>query len=470
MRKISKLNGLILIIVYLILMYMIYNLNLLPVRYFLIIGGVLSLFVLLFVFKLTRRRTGFISRIAFNILSIIFIILSIYGMTYINATNNFLTGMVAKNFETVTYDLIYNSNSSYTHVGDMYDKEVGYLSTDSDYKLVKYKVRSDVKYKEKKYTNAEEFEQAIENGEVSGVIMKDSYYEILKEEYTELEENTKVIKQYKIIVKKKNTKEKKKNTSKEPFLVYISGIDTYGSITNVSRSDVNILAAVNPNDGKILLVSIPRDYYVQLHGTTGSKDKLTHAGIYGIDTSMDTINDLLDTDIDYFVRINFSTLTTVVDLVDGVDVYSDMNVTTTGSPSYTFTEGVNHMSGEEALAFARERHAYSTGDRHRGENQQAIITALIKKLSDKKYVTKYKNILSSLDGSFETSMRYEEMTELFKMQLTKKTNWRVESISLDGTGTLAETYSMGSRKLYVMIPDESTIATAKEKLNSYLGE
>ena len=128
------------------------------------------------------------------------------------------------------------------------------------------------------------------------------------------------------------------------------------------------------------------------------------------------------------------------------------------------------MSGEEALAFARERHAYSTGDRHRGENQQAIITALIKKLSDKKYVTKYKNILSSLDGSFETSMRYEEMTELFKMQLTKKTNWRVESISLDGTGTLAETYSMGSRKLYVMIPDESTIATAKEKLNSYLGE
>ena len=218
----------------------------------------------------------------------------------------------------------------------------------------------------------------------------------------------------------------------------------------------------------MLLVSIPRDYYVQLHGTTGLKDKLTHAGIYSIDMSMNTINDLLNTKIDYFVRINFSTLTKSIDLLDGVDVYSDKTFVPYTNKNITINEGVNHMNGEMALAFARERYSYSTGDRHRGQNQQAIITAMIKKLTSAGYVTKYKDILESLDGSFETSMRYEEMTELFKAQIEKRIDWNVESISLDGTGSMEPTYSMGNRRLYVMVPNQATINNAKEKLNEYL--
>lgn len=470
MKKISKLNGLILTIVFLVLMFMIYQLNLLPVRYFLIIGGILLLFVLLFDFKLIRKKTGFISRIIFNLFSIGLIVLCIYLMTYINATNNFLKGVVADNFEEVTYDVITNANGSLSRMGDLYQREMGYLKSDKNYSLVKFKIRQDVKYKEKKYDSVDLFEQAIETGHVDSVVMEDSYYKMLQEEYSDLENNTQIIKQYKIIVKKEKEKKKKKSTSQEAFLVYISGIDTYGNISSVSRSDVNILAAVNPSRQKILLVSIPRDYYVKLHNTTGIKDKLTHSGIYGIDTSMETINDLLDTKIDYFIRLNFSTLTKSIDLLDGVDVYSDKTFTPSANKKITITEGMNHMDGETALAFARERHAYSTGDRHRGENQQAIMTAMIKKMTTPVYITKYKDILTSLDGTFETSMRYEEMTELFKMQIAKKIDWNIESISLDGRGSMAPTYSMGSRNLYVMIPDEETINQAKIKIKEYLEE
>ena len=466
MKKISKLNGLILIGVFLVLMYMIYNLNILPFRYFLIIGGILLLFVLLFVFKLVRDKTGFISRILFNILSIVFIAGQIYLMTYINATKDFMNSLVAKNFEEVTYDVVVNSNGSMDHMGDLYNKEVGYLESDKNYKLVKFKIRQDVKYKEKKYKEVDNFVEDITMGNVNGVIVEDSYYSLLKEEDADLSLNTKIIKQYKIIVKKGN-KKKVKSTSTEPFLIYISGIDTYGQISSVSRSDVNILAAINPKTGKILLVSIPRDYYVQLHNTTGIKDKLTHAGIYGIDTSMETINDLLDTKIDYFIRLNFSTLTKSIDLIDGVDVYSDKDLQL---GKIKINQGMNHMDGETALAFARERKSYATGDRHRGENQQAIITAMIKKMTSKEYITKYKDILTSLEGTFETSMTYDEMTDIFKMQISKRIDWQIESISLDGTGSMQPTYSMGSRNLYVMVPDEATVNNAKDKLNEYLEE
>ncbi len=466
MKFISKLNGLILIIVSLILIYMVYSLNLVPFKYFIIIGSIVLLFVLLIFFKLIRKKTGLISRLFFNIVSILFITGQIYVMTYINATHDFINSIAAENFEKVPYDIVVNSNSNIDNVGDLYNKEVSYLKTDKNYPIVKLKIRQDVKYKDKKVNDVDSFIKNISMGNTSGIIIEDSHYELLKEENTDLSTNTKVIKQYKIIVKK--DKKKEQATTEEPFLLYISGIDTYGKISTISRSDVNVLMAVNPNTGKILLVSIPRDYYVQLHNTTGVKDKLTHAGIYGIDTSIKTINDLLDTNIDYYVRINFSTLTKTIDLLDGIDVYSDKAFTPSSNNKIYINEGTNHMDGETALAFARERYAYSSGDRKRGENQQAIITAVIKKMSNIEYITKYKDILKSLEGTFETDMEYKEMTNIFKMQIGKKIDWQIESISLDGKGSNEPTYSMGSRNLYVMIPDEETVDVAKEKLNEYL--
>ena len=176
----------------------------------------------------------------------------------------------------------------------------------------------------------------------------------------------------------------------------------------------------------------------------------------------------MDIKIDYFVRLNFSTLTKSIDLLDGIDVYSDREFTPWTNKNITIKKGMNHMDGETALAFARERHAYESGDRHRGEKQQEIITAMINKMTDKNYITKYKDILTSLDGSFETSMRYEEMTNLFKMQINNNIKWNITSISLDGIGSMQSTYSMGDRKLYVMIPDDNTVNNAKENINKVL--
>lgn len=469
MRKISKLVALALTLVFIGLMYMIYNLNLIPVKYFLIGGGILSLIVLGLVFKLIRKKTHFGSRLFFTIVSVLVIAVTIYGMTYINATKNFFSSLLSKNFETITYDVVVNSNGSYNNIHDLYEKDMGYISNDKYYSLVKYQILKDVKCNTKKYKEVDDFESAITNGNIDSVVLSDSRYTMLKEANTELANNTKIIKQYKVIVKReKKGKTNNVSTTKNAFTMYISGIDTYGNISSVSRSDVNIVAVVNPKTEKILLVSIPRDYYVQLHDTTGSKDKLTHAGIYGIDMSMNTIGDLLDTKLDYYIRLNFSTLTKSIDLLDGIDVYSDSTFTPWTNKNITINEGMNHMDANMALAFARERHAYSTGDRHRGENQQAIITAMIKKLTNVKYVTKYKKILTSLEGTFETSMSYDEITDLFKMQIDKKIDWDITSISLDGSGSYASTYSMGSRQLYVMIPNETSITYAKSKIDEFI--
>lgn len=466
MRFIGKLFSLILTILFFITMYLIYRLNILPIKYLLVIGGVLLLIVLVLDFKLIRKKTKVGKRLFYIFISSIFIALIIYLLTYINATYDFMNNMVFDKYEISTYDIIADKSSSYKKIGDLANSNVGYLYGDNNYKNLKILIRKDVKYEEYYYKNINSMINSLEEEKNHALILEENYYEALKEEYDYLKNNTKVIKKYKLITKKKKKEEVNVSTSK-PFILYISGIDTYGKISSVSRSDVNIVAVVNPDDGKVLLVSIPRDYYVNLH-KNGQKDKLTHAGLYGIDESVTTIEDLLDIDINYYLRLNFSTLTKSIDLLGGVDVYSDMTFNPTANPSLTIKEGINHMDGDMALAFARERYQYRTGDRHRGQNQQAIIIAVIKKLSNPSVITKYKDLLNSLDGTFETNMDYKNITNLVKLQLDKKIDWDISSISLDGTGSMMSTYSMGSRKLYVMIPNINTIDNAKEKINETL--
>lgn len=463
MKLIGKILSFILMALFIITMYLVYRLNVLPLKYFLIVGIVLLLVIFILCFKLIRKKTKFFSRIFFSVVAIIFIGVIYYILTYINATYDFMNSMVLNNFETITYDVVIPNSSNIEKVKELKNSSISYLESDSNYSKAKLLLRKDINYQENPCKNINGIISSFENSKA--LFMEDSYYNILKEEY-DFVRDTKVIKTYKLIVKK----EKKTNssTTSKPFIIYISGIDTYGKISSVSRSDVNIVAVVNPALEKILLVSIPRDYYVKLHNTNGYNDKLTHAGIYGIDMSVNTIEDLLDINIDYYLRLNFSTLTKSIDLLDGVDVYSDITFNPTTNPDLTIYQGLNHMNGEEALAFARERYAYQTGDRHRGENQQAIIEAVIKKLSNPKNITKYKDILNSLDGTFETDMSYKDITNLVKLQISKNIDWNVTSISLDGKGSMMPTYSMGERKLYVMIPDEETVVNAKNKISKYM--
>jgi LCP family protein required for cell wall assembly len=251
----------------------------------------------------------------------------------------------------------------------------------------------------------------------------------------------------------------------KPYVVYISGIDTYGEVGTTSRSDVNIIAVVNPKDKKVLLVNTPRDYYVQLHGTAGVKDKLTHAGIYGIDMSKNTLQDLYDTKIDYTLRINFTSLLKMIDAVGGIEVQSDVAFSAGG---YNFVQGVNSLDSKQALAFARERHSFSEGDRQRGKNQQQVITALISKLSSPSTLVNYQKLLKSLDGTFQTNASSSEVSSLIRQQINSAGAWTTESISVDGSGAKAPTYSMGSQLLYVMEPNQATVDNAVAAIKAYL--
>lgn len=260
--------------------------------------------------------------------------------------------------------------------------------------------------------------------------------------------------------------------TKEPFVVYISGSDSRTGIETKARSDVNIVVVVNPEQEKILLVSIPRDTYVQLHETTGLKDKLTHAGVYGIEMSKTTIEDFLGIQIDDTIKVSFDTVIRVVDQLDGIDIESDqtMSLKAENGELCEFVEGKQHVDGDCALRFARERKSYETGDRHRGENQQQVISSIIGKLSSSRdYAMKLPEILDIAADSFETSFSRNEISEFIRMQLVNGTRWQVESIAVDGTGTYGPTYSMGAnRPLYVMIPSEASVRNVVKKIQQYL--
>ncbi|MGV9002302.1 MAG: LCP family protein [Candidatus Saccharimonadaceae bacterium] len=251
----------------------------------------------------------------------------------------------------------------------------------------------------------------------------------------------------------------------KPFAIYLSGIDTYGDVSKTSRSDVNIIIAVNPKNHKILLVNTPRDYYVQLHGTTGVKDKLTHAGLYGIDTSVSTLEDLYGIDINYNVRINFTSLVKVVDAIGGVDVNSEYNFSADGNH---FVLGQNHLDGKQALAFSRERHSFEGGDRTRGQNQMKVITGIINKMSQPSMALKAGGILSALSSVIQTNMPTSDTNTIIRDQLDSMAKWSVTSTSVDGAGASLPTYSMGAQKLYVMIPNEASLQSAKSQLETYL--
>lgn len=263
-----------------------------------------------------------------------------------------------------------------------------------------------------------------------------------------------------------------KRITTEPFILYISGSDARNGISEVARSDVNIVTVVNPKKGKILLLSIPRDTYVQLHDTTGLKDKLTHAGLYGLNMSKVTIEDFLNIKIDYTVKVSFDTVIRVVDQLDGIDIFSDTAVTlkTEKGKVCKFIYGEQHIDGDCALRFARERKTYYTGDIHRGQNQQEVLTGIIKRLTGSKdYLLKIPTILDIAADSFETTISRDNVSAFVRMQLTDAIDWKIESIGISGKGILQPTYSMGAKMpLYVMIPDAESISTAQAKIAEYL--
>ena len=250
--------------------------------------------------------------------------------------------------------------------------------------------------------------------------------------------------------------------NEDVFSVYMSGIDVYGSITTNSRSDVNIIAIVNPKENKILLVTTPRDCFVPIPGVSGGKlDKLTHAGIYGIDASMATLSNLYNVELDYYVRVNFTSFETIVDALGGISVYSAYNFNAGG---YNYVKGYNDLNGKEALVFVRERYSFAAGDNQRGKNQQEAIKAIIKKACSPAILTAANDILDSVRDNIDMNVPEEFIQSLIKKQLSDGKEWEIVTMAATGTGSQDEPFSMPGLTAYVMIPNQDSINEIRDAI------
>ncbi len=404
------------------------------------------------------------------IIAIVVSIVYVNAINYLFATDNFLKSMFTEVAEQEEYYVVVKKDSKYDKIEDLNDERVYTFQVEDD---VKTEIQNKASIVLKQENNLADIGNKLVNSDIEAILISSTQYSMLDDEIKDFKANTKVIYTATHKIEKKaeiSNKNSKNNIENGIFNVYISGIDTYGNINNVSRSDANILATVNTKTHEVLLTSIPRDYYVTLHSKK-AKDKLTHSGIYGVSETVTTVEDLLNVDINYYVRVNFTTVIKLVDTIGGVDVYSNYNFTTNTEPSYTFSKGYNHLNGGKALAYSRERYSFSDGDNQRVKNQQQVIEAIINKVLDSTTIlTKYTSILNSLEGSFQTNIEQSEISKLVKNQLENMSSWTVKSNSLTGTGSYGPTYSMGSQELYIMLPDSTSVQNAKSQIKAVMGK
>jgi len=436
------------------------------------ITGIITILILLSVFLVTIFKKSLIIKVMGMVIIGLFSAVFMYSTTYLNTTYKFLAGTHVKEYDTITFNMVVLNSSGVGSIKDLEGKTIAYLD-DEYYSNIKELLNQQIDFLEVRCGEFGELMDLLQESKVDAIVLEESYYSLYKEEIKDFENTVKVIYDFEILVKSHIEEEEIININEEPFIFYISGIDQWGNVnTTRGRSDVNQLVVVNPKTNKILIVNTPRDYYVKLHGTTGLKDKLTHAGIYGIDKSIATLEDLYEIDIDYYLRVNFNSLIKVVDAIGGIDIYSDKAFIPWTNKKVSVKEGWNHFNGAEALAYSRERYTYKTGDRHRGENQQQVITAIIDKASSSKVlISKYNSILESLDGSFQTDMDMKMITSFIRYQIKEMPSWEILSISVTGSDKKNYTYSMGNKHLlYVMEPNINSINIAKNKINEVLDE
>ncbi len=463
LKRINKILCSVTLLITFIFWILLVLLDILPTLYLVVLSILLFIICFLFCLFAVKGKKSIPLFISILIEILINIVLLFAG-SKVYETNDFLHKLSKTKQEEMYYYVIVKKKSSYKKIKDLNNKTLAtYFVNDNNKEQVLEKLNDKVQVLEKKYNNLSTLGNDLLQNKVDAILVNDFNKNRL-EETKDFKEKTKVIHTIKIPLKNK-VEVKNVDITKEPFSVYISGIDTSGPINTVSRSDVNIVVTVNPKTHEILLTSIPRDYYVSLHGIDGPKDKLTHAGLYGINMSVETIEDLLSMEIDDYIRVNFDTLVSVVDKVGGVDVYSDMDFKT--YKGYYFKKGYNHLDGKKALAFSRERKVFAEGDRKRGEHQEEVIRAIINKItSSKVMLTNYSSILNSLENTFETSVSTSEIKSFVKMQLEEMPSWDIKALNLDGVGSSAYTYSIPNENLYVMLPDEETVKKASETIQN----
>lgn len=446
------------------------KLDVLPTKYLLFFISVIVLLNL--VGHITLFVKKWWTKIFTSICYVVLIIISFLGINYGLDTLDFLNKSFNNNdVEVTTYNLIVLNDKGIDDVKSLDNKTVAIMENDDNKDKVLEELKSKVEFKDKRYTDIYDIYNDFFNSKIEGAFIDASLLEIIDDEPSMCDCNDvrffkddyKVIYSYSIETKKE---EKKEDVKLKPLSIYLSGSDSRSNvIQNKSRSDVNMVLTINPDTKTVLMTSIPRDYYVSVHGKTGLKDKLTHAGIYGIDVSRQTVEDLFDIDIPYSIKISMSSVTEVVDLVGGVDVVSDKEFNSYHYKGWRVQKGVNHMDGAHALAYSRERYAYASGDRHRILNQQQVLEAVLKKVvQDKTFLTKYDKLLDSLSSLYRTDIPASLITELVKKQLDDMSSWTFLSNSVSGSDASSATYTAPNSKRYVMVPYEKDVSEAHDKI------
>lgn len=472
-NKVSRNVGFVLagiqLIATIIFMAGVFRLNMLPNMYLAVIG------ILLLLFWGIILASQFFSKknaITGKVISVIISILLIVGSYFLFKTSGTISDISGGDYkldnvvvavmaddpaESIEDAADYNFGVQYNMNGDQITSTVDAINEE---------LGSEIQTTE--YESLAEQAQALHDGEVDAIVYNEGYTGILEEAFEGYAENTKVIYTHSIKSEMEN-QSSDVEVNDETFTVYISGIDVFGAIETNSRSDVNILATVNPTTHQVLLVTTPRDYYVEIPDiSNGQKDKLTHAGIYGVDASMKTLEQLYDTEIDFYARVNFTSLIEIVDALGGVDVESEYAFTTSYESGLVMNvqQGTNHFNGKQALAFSRERLNVPGGDNQRGKDQQAVITAMIKKMVSPAILTGANGILNSVSGNVETNMSESQIQELIKNQLAETPSWTITSMAATGNGDNQYCYSYSGAPLYVMQPDETSVESIKQAIDS----
>lgn len=451
----------------LILFVFIADTNMVPFLYLGAFGLIMLFLGVLFVVMQRWKTTSVIA----DILSAMLVFISIAGCIYIDKMDSTIKNIATVSASADEIGVYVLSEDPAQELADVAGYEFGIASsidrTNTEKALDEIEESLGEEPEVSEYGDVFELLDAIQDNEVGVIVINTAYIGTAAdaENYAWAEDGLRLLTSYQYESEEEQTATSKPDEDSDSFIMYLSGIDTYGSISTRSRSDVNILAVVNTDTKNILLLSTPRDYYVSYSVTGGEKDKLTHAGIYGINASIDALEQLYDVDVNYYLRVNFTGFIEIIDALGGVDVNSDYEFTARGTQ---INIGVNHLSGEEALSFARERYSFTDGDFQRGKNQMEVVSAVIEKAASSSLLTNYMSIMDAVSGSFETNMTEQEISDLVKMQLSDMASWNITSYTAEGQVSSAETYSMPGQTLSVVIPDEESVEEAKDLINEIL--
>ena len=456
------------IIIFIVFGIMLYVLDMIPFKFLIIFYIVFGLLYLYLIFTSFPKKVKNKFRISSCVFLILFGAVFGIGIKYLNDTMDFV-GIISKDLlQKEVYYVMTLDSSTIKNVKDLDNKTIGIYSSKNSEEAIKL-LDKKIDSTNKEYKNIVELFEDLQDKKIDAVLINDSTKNLLSSDLSDMKLKLKEI--YKVYVSIEKTDiVKVVDITKKPFNIYVAGGDAYGSIDNVTNTDVNMIITVDPINRKVLLTSIPRDYYVNLPSFgDDAYDKLTHAGYYGIEESAKAIENLLDIDINYYVKVNFSTIEGVIDAIKGVDVYSDYSFCANGRPDICYKKGNNHLDGFHALMFARERYAFKDGDVQRVKNQQKVLTAIIDKVtSSTTLVTNFSQILDSVGNSFSTNMETKNINRFIKMHMR---GWNIESQNLVGTDLYTKnTYTYPNIELYVMKQDEKSVNSAKEKINGYINK